>query len=453
MLLNNAAEIATGSVLTIEVSEIYMPPNLSPFGNIEVFSGDGEYYKIEDASGLILTNTEPGDDAAAVSTSTCTITSPGTGVALTDQTYQFSVYIVGDLPKDSYMTLQIPDEVGMPSGGIADLLFEGDVLISESTVIMSYDSITRTITFNAIVPSESNYIYAPGPVEFSLTGFTNPSTSDPKYFVWKSYSVLNTGAFIIDQIENMYVQAEQGECIVDTLYPTDGNYKIYGKAESWTIRLACEHAVYTTYGVRLTFPTDWFVYDSLSCTVTGQSDSYDCDTVTADGTITIMDLLESDVDKYTWFEFTFNNLLNPAQQNVEYEIQVEILSEIGGVTDLGTYTFDDRLMTYGDFYSFTASPTDLGVGQYPVAYDFTFQPSGDIYEDSYIVLELPDEVQLYNSREIESKCSYNIDGFMSSRLNCAVSGSSLITINTGFQNGPTTEMSNGDSLTPPTFSF
>ena len=205
VLLNNGAEIASGSVLTIEVSEIRMPPNFAPFGDIQVSSGDGEYYAIEEATGLILTNTEPGNDAAAVSTSTCTITSPGTGVALSDQTYQFTVYVVGDLPKNSYMTLQLPEEVGMPAGGISDLTFEGDVMIDESTVVMSYDSTTRTITFNAIVPSESNYIYAPGPIEFSLTGFTNPSTSDPKYFVWKSYSVLNAGAFQIDQIENMYV--------------------------------------------------------------------------------------------------------------------------------------------------------------------------------------------------------------------------------------------------------
>jgi hypothetical protein len=148
--------------------------------------------------------------------------------------------------------------------------------------------------------------------------------------------------------------------------------------------------------------------------------------------VTIYKLLEREVEKYTWFEFSFDNVLNPAQLEVEYEITVEVLSEIGGVTDLGTFIFDDRLMTYGDIVQFTVSPTDYGVGQYPVPYNFTVQPGGDIKKDSYLVLELPDQVQLYNSRDIERKCTYNISGFNSTRLNCDVSGSSLITIKTGF---------------------
>jgi len=74
MSLSNSAKIAAGSVLTIELSEILMPPSLCPLDGIVVFSGDDEFYKIEYASYATLTNTLPGDESTTIYDSSMEIT-------------------------------------------------------------------------------------------------------------------------------------------------------------------------------------------------------------------------------------------------------------------------------------------------------------------------------------------------------------------------------------------
>ena len=100
---------------------------------------------------------------------------------------------------------------------------------------------------------------APGPLQFQLAGFTNPATSANAYFKWTSYAVLSTGSYMIDQISSMYIQAQQGLCNINSFVPTDGNYRIYGVAKNWTVSMQCEHAIATTFGLKITFPKDWYV--------------------------------------------------------------------------------------------------------------------------------------------------------------------------------------------------
>lgn len=59
--LDNSAVIAAGSVLKIVMSEILMPPTLKPLDGFIVYSGDSEYYKIELAEYMALTNSLPGN--------------------------------------------------------------------------------------------------------------------------------------------------------------------------------------------------------------------------------------------------------------------------------------------------------------------------------------------------------------------------------------------------------
>lgn len=49
---------------------------------------------------------------------------------------------------------------------------------------------------------------APGPLTFTLEGFTNPSSTDPAYFVFKSYAALSDGNYEIDEISSMSISAE-----------------------------------------------------------------------------------------------------------------------------------------------------------------------------------------------------------------------------------------------------
>jgi hypothetical protein len=103
-LLGNTAIIPNGAVLTVTINELLMPPSLKPMDGIEVFSGDSDYYKIEYATYMEISNTDPGDQFTTDFTSVAAIETL-TGVMEEDQTYSFSVYMTGDLPMDSYFTL------------------------------------------------------------------------------------------------------------------------------------------------------------------------------------------------------------------------------------------------------------------------------------------------------------------------------------------------------------
>lgn len=109
---------------------------------------------------------------------------------------------------DGYFTLYIPTTVGMPSGGVSDLTLVCDQFCDEADVTLTYSSSTRLLTFSGVVPDVSSYIIAPGPIVFSITGFTNPSNTDNAYIIFTSYAVLSTGTYMIDQISSMYVAAE-----------------------------------------------------------------------------------------------------------------------------------------------------------------------------------------------------------------------------------------------------
>jgi hypothetical protein len=180
-----------------------MPPSLCPLTGIEVFTGDGEFYKIEYADYMQLTNTLPGTELTSTYTSIAAITSANTGVLEEGQTYTFTVYPTGDLPMNSYFTLAVPSSVGLPSTPTLTC----SQACTTSDITLSWDSSTRLLTFSGIVKSEGKYIMAPGPLQFSLAGFTNPATSANAYFKWTSYAVLSTGSYMIDQISSMYITA------------------------------------------------------------------------------------------------------------------------------------------------------------------------------------------------------------------------------------------------------
>jgi hypothetical protein len=92
------------------------------------------------------------------------------------------VYLTGDIPQNGYFTLYVPTSVGMPTGGITDITLKCNQYCDESTITLSYTSSLRLITFSGVVPSASSYITAPGPIEFTLKGFTNPASSASAYF-------------------------------------------------------------------------------------------------------------------------------------------------------------------------------------------------------------------------------------------------------------------------------
>lgn len=185
---------------------------------------------------------------------------------------------------------------------------------------MTWSASTRLITFSGVVPDESSYIVSPAPIVFQLSGFTNPATSSNAYFVWTSYCVLSDGTFMIDQISSMYVSADQGECVISEFYPTDDNYMIYGVASNWTATLTCEHLIGTDYSIRMTFPSDWYVVETSSCDMGEQNSVFSCVSDNSDGTITVTEFLDEELDEETEFTFTIDSIRNPTVTGTSYSI-------------------------------------------------------------------------------------------------------------------------------------
>ena len=140
---------------------------------------------------------------------------------------------------DGYWTLKIPESVGLPDDPASDLILECVTYCDDSLVTLSYSD--RILSFDGAMSDSSSYIMNPGPIVFKIEGFTNPATSEPAYFQFTSYATLDGDVYMIDQLSDFYIEAELGECTISKFYPTDGNYMIYGVAQSWTVTMTCEH--------------------------------------------------------------------------------------------------------------------------------------------------------------------------------------------------------------------
>jgi len=108
---------------------------------------------------------------------------------------------------NGYWTMTVPTEVGMPTNGLTGLVVECELLCTESDFTLTYTESTRIIQFGGAIPSESDYKQAPSSIIFTIAGFTNPSTADTAYFVFRSYAVLSDGTYMIDSIDTLGITA------------------------------------------------------------------------------------------------------------------------------------------------------------------------------------------------------------------------------------------------------
>lgn len=99
-----------------------MPPTICSFSGMTIYTADSNFNQIQITTSASITNSLPGNDATAVSTSTATIISSNV-VSATGSTYQFTIYTTGDLPMYSYFTLYIPSSIGVPGDLILYCLY------------------------------------------------------------------------------------------------------------------------------------------------------------------------------------------------------------------------------------------------------------------------------------------------------------------------------------------
>ena len=132
----------------------------------------------------------------------------GDAVMVTDSTYQFTVYTGGDMPKNAFFTLTVPLSVKLPENPATMIKLNCMIGCSSKSPTIAWSATDRVLTFKGVVPEVSSYISAPGPIQFTVKGFTNPSTTDRAYFVWTSYASFTDGDFMIDRISNLWIQSK-----------------------------------------------------------------------------------------------------------------------------------------------------------------------------------------------------------------------------------------------------
>lgn len=144
--------------------------------------------------------------------------------------------------------------------------------------------------------------------------------------------------------------------------------------------------------------------------------SYSCYGSSSSNTITFSPAFSETIAARERFTFIIDSIRNPTEFSPwtedKYEIKFEILSDTNGAVDVGTFALKKKWIEQGEIWNFQVEPQNYGVGQFPVFYKFTVQPSGEIHTDSEIFLTLPDEIYIYNEKELEKYCTYNLTGFL-----------------------------------------
>jgi len=113
-----------------------------------------------------------------------------TGVLMTGVTYSFKIFSANDIPQDGYFVLTVPDDVGVPTTYATDFEIVCLSQCRDSAVSFDMDWATRELKILNTYPNQSDYAYAPGPIWFQVTGWTNPDNDDDQYFTWTSYASL-----------------------------------------------------------------------------------------------------------------------------------------------------------------------------------------------------------------------------------------------------------------------
>ena len=159
-------------------------------------------------------------------------------------TYRFEIFTTGDIPAGGYFTFKVPEAVTIPENAVQIFKLVCDAgCNTNQQVTVEFDQNARVALLKGLFPQVENYLPAPGPVIFTVTGFTNSHNTDPAYFEWASYNTLADGEYLIDEIKTLAVQAKEGVCTVNLFEPANQNYQIYSEPDSWSVKVKCQNSI------------------------------------------------------------------------------------------------------------------------------------------------------------------------------------------------------------------
>ena len=143
-------------------------------------------------------------------------------------------------------------------------------------------------------------------IDFSIEGFTNPNDSKIHEFTITTKYLDGSDLYDIENFSGMDITAAEGICTVMSVYVTDGDTRIYAEPSSYTFTMWCNHSVLTDYGIRITWPDDYIVKDSSSCSFTGYATRYNCQLLHDSNIIEIRDFTDDIINATDLITFTID---------------------------------------------------------------------------------------------------------------------------------------------------
>ena len=123
-------------------------------------------------------------------------------------------------------------------------------------------------------------------------------------------------------------------------------------------------------------------------------------------------------------DFTVNSIINPGSFDDTGTGQIYTTDPQGKDLDKGTWSMPKDYYKSGNITTYRALPSSFGVGEFPVAYQFTVTPNGEIPRYSYLLLDLPEELAIPNEQSrinrFETSCGKNLSGFTNTVISCVI---------------------------------
>ena len=94
-------------------------------------------------------------------------------------------------------------------------------MLCESTAITYCDPTTNALQIQGAFEGTYSYVYAPGPVKFTITNMTNRETSDKINFAVSTYNLIGNN-YLIDESNLMFSMSfTTGIMTVNSITPND----------------------------------------------------------------------------------------------------------------------------------------------------------------------------------------------------------------------------------------
>jgi hypothetical protein len=190
-------------------------------------------------------------------------------VLQTNAIYRFEIYTMGDIPAGGYFTLRVPEVLTIPENAVQifKLTCEAGCEVNQH-VTVEFDRTARLAQFKGLFPEVESYMPAPGPLIFTISGWTNSYSIEPAYFEWTSYNTLGDGDYIIDQLNTLSVTAKEGICTVSSFEPASKNYQIFAEPDSWSVKITCQNSIQPQDILQVQFPQGFVVVQTEKCDFT-----------------------------------------------------------------------------------------------------------------------------------------------------------------------------------------